>query len=72
VKENGVLMLLSAVNDIVTHETLAKRIAACIDDNGNVRDSASPELERARQRVASLEGTYTVAPCHVSMSFHVV
>eukprot|EP00873_Tetraselmis_striata_P044957 jgi/Tetstr1/465221/TSEL_009927.t1 len=56
VRENGVMRLLRAVNDIVPQEALAKAIIAATSDSGHLRDSASPELERARQRVASLEG----------------
>jgi len=59
-EDNGIIselrLILEAVSKIQLHESLSKSIGYCIDENGGVRDSASPELENARQRVASLEG----------------
>ncbi|CAM6048098.1 unnamed protein product [Sphagnum compactum] len=47
--------LLEMVNPMVTHPELVKAVWTVVDEDGSVKDSASPELRRARIQERTLE-----------------
>ena len=52
--ENRYPLLRSIIKDISADKGLIKRIEKIIDDKGNIRDEASPELAEIRKRMKSL------------------
>ncbi|MEM6326679.1 MAG: MutS2/Smr-associated SH3 domain-containing protein, partial [Bacteroidota bacterium] len=53
--------LWTVAQGIVVLAALEDRIARAIDDDGSVRDDASPELQRLSRQIASLEGQVRAA-----------
>lgn len=49
--------ILLVVSRLEQNDEVSKLIGTAVDENGGVRDAASPELEKARQRVSGLEGS---------------
>jgi DNA mismatch repair protein MutS2 len=61
VRENGapppqLSPLRLIASGMVTHPEVADKIRACVDDQGEFKDGASPELRRARSQRATVEG----------------
>ena len=61
VKENGapppqLATLRHIASAMVTHPEVADKIRSCVDDQGEFKDGASPELRRARSNRGTTEG----------------
>ena len=54
--EHSLPILLSHAHEIEELANLEQKINDCIDDNGEVKDSASTELKRIRNRIITFEG----------------
>ena len=61
--------VLLVVSELEPNEDIGKAIGSCIDENGDVRASASPELESARHKLTSLEGGWALPHALLVLSF---
>lgn len=51
----GSIYISKYINQLISLTNLRKRIDACIDNNGNILDDASPKLKDIRQQIKVLE-----------------
>ena len=49
--------LCKLINQVCVHQKIIKEIRSCIEDNGEILDSASPELKKIRSAIRRLKNT---------------
>ncbi|WP_235885377.1 endonuclease MutS2 [Paenibacillus cymbidii] len=55
-EDHAIRMIVALAETMSEHRPVEERIAACIDDNAAILDTASPELARIRQELRGGEG----------------